>query len=87
MKEFIGWLKTGWEIICELIPWLLQGSGYLVLAAMYFIILFAAYVFIFRKDETVENMKKTRANAEFIIIAVISIALAIFTLEMYVRTK
>ena len=62
----------------EFVEWLLQGLAYLAVASMFCVILFAGYTFIFRRDSTVEDTKGIRGNVEFIIILIISIALAIF---------
>lgn len=84
MKEFVEWLKDGWEIVCMLFPWLLQGVAYLAMAAVYYLVLVAADAFIFRRNATVEDMKSLRGNIEFIILLILSIALAILTVEMEV---
>lgn len=85
MKEFVEWLKAGWEIVCKLFPWLLQGVAYLALTVMYCIILNVLYVFIFRKDATVDDMKKQRSNIEFIIILIVSLTLAILTIGVEIH--
>jgi heme/copper-type cytochrome/quinol oxidase subunit 2 len=62
----------------EFVEWLLQGLAYLAVAAIFYVVLLAGYIFIFRRDSTVEDTKGIRDKVEFAIILIISIALAIF---------